>query len=874
MSALVRKQRRDFKFHSAQRHLHFLDTGCVRRASRVATWPRRVLSGAAVIVTTSGALALVLATGLQSAAATSATWTAATLPTTGLNPAADSSTNVNPGVISCVSASSCVAAGYYTDTSGNTDGFAETLSGGTWTAATLPTTGLNPAASPSTYMQPFGVSCSSAGSCVAVGYYTDASGNGDAFAETLSGGTWTAATLPTAGLNPAASPSTFMRSTGVSCSSAGSCVAVGWYLDTSGNIDGFTETLSGGTWTAVTLPTTGLNPASDSSNVKPFGVSCPSAGSCVAVGYYTDTSGNIDGFAETLSEGTWTAATLPTTGLNPAANSSTNVDPGAISCVSASSCVAVGYYTDTSGNIDGFAETLSEGTWTAATLPTTGLNPAASPSTFMWPLGISCVSAGSCTSVGGYRDVSGNGDSFAETLSGGTWTAVTLPTTGLNPASNSSARVFATSVSCPSTNVCITIGLYNDSSGNMDGFTETESAPATTVAPPDIPTSISISVSPNPATTGEPVEITATVSGGNPLPGGAVTFYDGSTALGLSLLSGNTATFSTSSLNVGAHLISANYSGWGVFAPSYSGSVLLVVHSAAPPTTVPPTSCPTGQSGTPPDCNPPSQPPPGPGYLVVTALGEVDAFGSATFFGSCPAMDSGCKWLNAPVVGVAETSDPQGYWLTGTNGGVIGYGGVGFFGSCPIPGSGCTQLNAPIVGIVSTSDSQGYWLAGADGGVFAFGDAGFFGSCPAVGSGCTQLNAPVVGIASTPDSRGYWLVAADGGVFAFGDAVFAGSAVGNATGSPIVAIAAASGSGYWVVSTNGNVDAFGTAARLPSCPNVGPWCNHLAAPIVRIQATPNGQGYWLFGADGGVFTFGDAPFLGSAAGKIAGTSAI
>jgi hypothetical protein len=111
-------------------------------------------------------------------------------------------------------------------------------------------------------------------------------------------------------------------------------------------------------------------------------------------------------------------------------------------------------------------------------------------------------------------------------------------------------------------------------------------------------------------------------------------------------------------------------------------------------------------------------------------------------------------------------------------------------------------------------------------------------------------------------------------VFAFGDAVFAGSAVGNATGSPIVAIAAASGSGYWVVSANGNVDAFGTAARLPSCSNIGPGCNHLNAPIVRIQATPDGQGYWLFGADGGVFAFGDAPFLGSAAGKIAGAPAI
>ena len=41
---------------------------------------------------------------------------------------------------------------------------------------------------------------------------------------------------------------------------------------------------------------------------------------------------------------------------------------------------------------------------------------------------------------------------------------------------------------------------------------------------------------------------------------------------------------------------------------------------------------------------------------------------------------------------------------------------------------GGTPLNAPVVGIAATTDGGGYWLVAADGGVFNFGDAGFFGS--------------------------------------------------------------------------------------------------------------------------------------------------
>jgi peptidoglycan hydrolase-like protein with peptidoglycan-binding domain len=101
-------------------------------------------------------------------------------------------------------------------------------------------------------------------------------------------------------------------------------------------------------------------------------------------------------------------------------------------------------------------------------------------------------------------------------------------------------------------------------------------------------------------------------------------------------------------------------------------------------------------------------------------------------------------------------------------------------------------LNKPVVGMASTSDGQGYWLVASDGGVFTFGDAPFFGS-----TGNIVLNQPVVGITATADNGGYRMVASDGGIFDFGDAAFYGSGTGAPLTAPVVGMAARPG-GYWI----------------------------------------------------------------------------
>lgn len=83
------------------------------------------------------------------------------------------------------------------------------------------------------------------------------------------------------------------------------------------------------------------------------------------------------------------------------------------------------------------------------------------------------------------------------------------------------------------------------------------------------PTTTTIGASPNPASFGSNVTLTATVTSLSGTPTGNVTFFDGVTNLGTSPLVGNTATLITSALSVGVHSVSAQYAG----APGYAASV-------------------------------------------------------------------------------------------------------------------------------------------------------------------------------------------------------------------------------------------------------------------------------------------------------------
>jgi len=86
-------------------------------------------------------------------------------------------------------------------------------------------------------------------------------------------------------------------------------------------------------------------------------------------------------------------------------------------------------------------------------------------------------------------------------------------------------------------------------------------------------TTVKLTSSANPSTSGQPVTFTATVRAsvpGSGLPGGTVTFKDGNSTLGTVTLSNGAASLTTSGLGVGKHTIKADYSGNNVFLPKVS----------------------------------------------------------------------------------------------------------------------------------------------------------------------------------------------------------------------------------------------------------------------------------------------------------------
>ena len=110
----------------------------------------------------------------------------------------------------------------------------------------------------------------------------------------------------------------------------------------------------------------------------------------------------------------------------------------------------------------------------------------------------------------------------------------------------------------------------------------------TCASPPSLSaTHTSVSSSASPATYGEPVTFTATVSGGSN-PTGTVTFFSGGEAIGSGVLQNGTAAFTTSALAVGEYSITASYGGDGANERSSSTPIVQKIVTASGPTSLPP----------------------------------------------------------------------------------------------------------------------------------------------------------------------------------------------------------------------------------------------------------------------------------------------
>ena len=259
------------------------------------------------------------------------------------------------------------------------------------------------------------------------------------------------------------------------CPSPTGCYSVGWYDDTTGAPWGLIESQNGGTWTVTEAPEpqnagSGPNQAlwigSESCGyIQPCrAISCPTATSCVAVGEYKDTAGYSLPVVETLSNGTWTATegALPSDAAVDTGSTSDRSYLYSVACTSVTSCVAVGGYWTMTGDFKGFIATLSGSSWSAVASP---LPPGALASgSFLY--GVSCASASSCVAVGRYVDAGSRQAGLLDTLANGSWAASPAPQpadAGSDTDGHQDSILFQ--VSCASATACRAVGFYVTNGG-------------------------------------------------------------------------------------------------------------------------------------------------------------------------------------------------------------------------------------------------------------------------------------------------------------------------------------------------------------------------------------------------------------------------
>lgn len=326
--------------------------------------------------------------------------------------------------VSCVSRTSCWVVGY-SEAGSKRSALAEHWDGSSWSIEST----FSSATAPETSLM--AVSCTGDGACEAVGHYGSTTAAGS---ETTSHGLierrtasgWKRQSIPSGSAGP----------TGVSCSSASACTAVGpqenplrW---------------DGHTWTAQSVPDAGA---------PPDAVSCPTADSCWGVGTYHKVFFRLSPLVEHWDGSGWQLVGSP------------DPDPGedlqilnAVSCSSDTACTAVGNAETVSGESESLTERWNGHAWTVQTTPP----PDPSQQTNDALNGVSCPTGMSCTSVGytgplgfpGHTEIS-----LAERWNGSSWTVRNTPNLVTQAGSS------FTGVSCSSGTHCTAVGERDTDTG-------------------------------------------------------------------------------------------------------------------------------------------------------------------------------------------------------------------------------------------------------------------------------------------------------------------------------------------------------------------------------------------------------------------------
>lgn len=303
--------------------------------------------------------------------------------------------------VSCVSSSWCIAVG---------DRLVERWNGVRWSVLHPPRIGREVLLS---------VSCTSRQACMAVGY-----GRGQVVAERLNGRRWSVAALPAGG--------DFFPDS-VSCASSSSCMAVPG--PSPGN-----ETLYGWRWNGRNWRlTTPFLPGSEYSFV-----SCAAASFCEGVA--TTPSNALE---TTVAAGGWDGMSWAAQSTPSFLSSAALAQFAGVACTSKTFCIAVGDFAPPTGFTDMFMLRLTGNRWIRQKIGQPRI-----PGDFLDAL--SCVSRTSCTALGGQSTGDSTSTAFAMGWNGRSWSKEKTP----NPP-NANDDDYLSGISCTSRTVCTAVGETN-----------------------------------------------------------------------------------------------------------------------------------------------------------------------------------------------------------------------------------------------------------------------------------------------------------------------------------------------------------------------------------------------------------------------------
>lgn len=332
--------------------------------------------------------------------------------------------------VSCGSATSCLAVGYFRSGGGCSVGLHEACTreplveqwnGHRWAVASAP----RPSGAGSVSVDE--VACAKVSRCTAIGTFARRGNRSVPFAARWTGRVWISRRMP----KPLEAKAVQIE--GLSCTSARACtVAAG--LTTNANTAGLVaERWNGSRWAIQPIS---QPPGAQSAILD--GISCASPLDCTAVGSFTNTAGAAFPLTESRSQAIWSMQQPP---------SAVVVEPGtlnAVSCTSPGSCVSVGSVNGTSMTTLTLAEAWDGMTWSVQTTA----NPVVTQVALQVSLdAVSCASQTACTAIGG-----GPHDDplLVERWDGANWTVQSTPTT--------SDATTLDAISCPTPTACTAVG--------------------------------------------------------------------------------------------------------------------------------------------------------------------------------------------------------------------------------------------------------------------------------------------------------------------------------------------------------------------------------------------------------------------------------